>query len=151
MPLLLSPSSSMLFLFQGPYLDVPLVRHPNCLLGLGQGRNGPRHVRRVVVNQALDKVMQAVLQHRVLGQQRGSSTFMEQYLLYWLRSTDCARHLFSVLRSRNYLFSAPTLAPPLSLISALAPAPAQAIHCHLKLFYHRNTITMGVEIGFSSS
>ena len=34
-----------------------------------------------------------------------------------------------VLRSRNYLLSAP--APPLSIFSAPAPAPAPAIFCHL--------------------
>ena len=51
-----------------------------------------------------------------------------------------------VLRSQNYLFSAP--APPLSLILALAPAPAPAIYCHLKLF---GTIPIEVEISFSSS
>ena len=36
----------------------------------------------------------------------------------------------TVLRSRNYLFSAP--APTLTIISA--PAPATAIYWHLKLF-----------------
>ena len=47
-------------------------------------------------------------------------------------------HLPSLLRSRNYLFSAPTPAPapPLSLISA----PAPAIYCHLKLFYNSSTV-----------
>ena len=35
-----------------------------------------------------------------------------------------------VLRSQNYLFSAPTL----TMISAPAPAPATAIYWHLKLF-----------------
>ena len=49
---------------------------------------------------------------------------------------------FSVLRSRNYLFSALTLAPapPLSIISApaSAPAPAPGIVCHLKLYYNRS-------------
>ena len=41
----------------------------------------------------------------------------------------------AVLRSRNYLFSAP--APTLFIISAPAPAPAPvtAIYCHIKLFY----------------
>ena len=47
----------------------------------------------------------------------------------------------AVLRSRKYLFSAPTL----SIISALAPAPTQAtataIYCHLKLFYNSSTIS----------
>ena len=38
-----------------------------------------------------------------------------------------------MLRSQNYLFSAP--APPLSIISA----PAPALYCHLKLFYHTKT------------
>ena len=42
-----------------------------------------------------------------------------------------------VLRSRNYLFSAP--APPLSIISA--PAPAPAIYCNLKLYYNTNSST----------
>ena len=42
-----------------------------------------------------------------------------------------------VLRSRNYLFSAP--APPLSIISA--PAPAPAIYCNLKLYYNANSST----------
>ena len=41
-----------------------------------------------------------------------------------------------LLRSQNYLFSASTL----SIISALAPAPATAIYCHLKLFYNSSTI-----------
>ena len=40
--------------------------------------------------------------------------------------------VLSVLRSRNYLFSAP--APTLAAISAPAPAPATAIYLHLKLF-----------------
>ena len=48
----------------------------------------------------------------------------------------------TVLRSRNYLFSAPASgsfsAPPLSIISA--PAPAPAIYCHLKLYYNSSTI-----------
>ena len=65
--------------------------------------------------------------------------------------------LQSVLRSQNYLFSAPT--PPLSLILAAAPAPnpvpapalAPAIYCHLKLFFNRSTLTMEVKIRFSSS
>ena len=39
---------------------------------------------------------------------------------------------FPVLRSRNYLFSAP--APTLTIISAPAPAPATAIYWHFKLF-----------------
>ena len=56
---------------------------------------------------------------------------------------------YAVLRSRNYLFSAP--APPLSIISAPAPAPATAIYCYLKLFYNSITILIEVEISFSSS
>ena len=55
--------------------------------------------------------------------------------------------IIAVLRSRSYLFSAPTPAPPLSPISA----PAPAIYCHLKLFYNSSTIAMEVEISFSSS
>ena len=39
----------------------------------------------------------------------------------------------AVLRSGNYLFSAP--APPLSIILALAQAPATAIYCHLNMSY----------------
>ena len=53
------------------------------------------------------------------------------------------RHVLylSVLRSRNYLFSAPTLAPapPFSIILAPAPAPAPALYWHLKLFYNSST------------
>ena len=50
--------------------------------------------------------------------------------------------ILSVLRSPNYLFSAPTPAPLLSIISApaLTPAPAPAIYCHLKLYYNSSTI-----------
>ena len=50
----------------------------------------------------------------------------------------------SVLRSRNYLFSAP--APALTLISAPAPAqaPATAMYCHLKLLYNVSTIPIEV-------
>ena len=51
--------------------------------------------------------------------------------------------LNAVLLSRNNLFSAP--APPLSLISATAPAPA--IYCHLNLFYN-SSILLEVDIGF---
>ena len=51
---------------------------------------------------------------------------------------------FLVLRSQNYLFSAP--APPWSLISA----PAPAIYCHLKLFYNSNTIPMEVQYRYIS-
>ena len=54
----------------------------------------------------------------------------------------------SVLRSQNYLFSAPTPAPLSSLISAPAPAPAPAMYCNLKLFYNSNTIPMEVYITF---
>ena len=57
----------------------------------------------------------------------------------------------TVLRSQNYLFSAP--APTLSIISAPAPAPAPApaINCHLKLFYNSSTILIEVDISFSLS
>ena len=56
----------------------------------------------------------------------------------------------AVLRSRNYLLSAP--APLLSLILAPAPAPAHAaIYCHLKLFYKSSAIPIELEISFSSS
>ena len=44
---------------------------------------------------------------------------------------------YTVLRSRNYLFS--------------APAPATAIYCHLKLFYKSNNLLIEVENIFSSS
>ena len=47
--------------------------------------------------------------------------------------------LFSVAEPK-YLFSAPTPAPPLSIISAPAPAPAPVIFCHLKLYYNSSTI-----------
>ena len=40
-----------------------------------------------------------------------------------------------MLQSQNYLFLAP--APPLSLISALAPDPA--MYCHLKLYYNSSS------------
>ena len=56
---------------------------------------------------------------------------------------------FSMLRSRNYLFSAP--APTLSIISAPAPPPATAIYCHIKLFDNSSTILIEVEISFSMS
>ena len=46
----------------------------------------------------------------------------------------------AVLRSRNYLFSSPTPAPPLSIFLAPDPAPAAAIFCHLKLY--RTSITV---------
>ena len=43
-----------------------------------------------------------------------------------------------MLRSRNYLFSAS--APPRSIISAPAPAPATAKYYHLKLFHNSSAI-----------
>ena len=51
----------------------------------------------------------------------------------WLKITVIIQA--AVLQSRN-LFSAPTSAPPQSIISAptQAPAPASAIYCHLKLY-----------------
>ena len=56
------------------------------------------------------------------------------------------KHLFSifiseVLRSRNYLCSAS--APPLSIISTPATAPAPAIYCHLKLYYSITVVPVG--------
>ena len=57
----------------------------------------------------------------------------------------------TVLRSWNYLFSAPTL----TIISAPAPAlaPGSAIYWHLKLFKNTtgSTKLIEVEITFSSS
>ena len=54
-----------------------------------------------------------------------------------VRYADQPAWTISVLRSRNYLFSAP--APPLSIISAApTPAPAPAIYCHLKLYYYNS-------------
>ena len=46
----------------------------------------------------------------------------------------------SVLRRLNYLFSALTPAPPLSLISA----PAPVLYCRLKLLYNSSIIPMEV-------
>ena len=57
--------------------------------------------------------------------------------------------ILPVLRSRNYLFSAP--APNLTIISDPAPAPTTAIYWHLKLFLNTSTIQIKVEITFSSS
>ena len=77
--------------------------------------------------------------------------------IYFMKEFDCVRltsntivlHLykyFSVLRRRYYLFSAPV--PPLSLVSAPAPAPATAIYCHLKLFYNSCSSTRVSEPAF---
>ena len=54
-----------------------------------------------------------------------------------------------MLRSRDYLFSAPTPAPPLSIISAPTPAPAPAIILTLKAsVVDPNTLNLDPDPGF---
>ena len=49
----------------------------------------------------------------------------QEKVVRYLIKYKLLNYLVQVLRRRNYLFSAPTPAPPLSFISAPAPAPAK--------------------------
>ena len=69
------------------------------------------------------------------------------YLVRFFLFFQTLRYI-SVLRSQNYLFSAPTPAPHLSIISAPAPAPTPAIYCHLKLYYNSSTIRNMSQLSF---